>query len=137
MSTASSSGSSPGAIAPGVIGTVCPSLGLYALNLLPIDYAGLALMLLGIGFLVIETFNPTVVLGLGGVIAFLLGVMLLKVQPPGYQMSWIVIGSAAALTLGLALLAGSYLWAARQKSPAGRRPSHARSAGRNPRLVGR
>ena len=108
----------PGAIAPGVIGTVCLLLGLYALNLLPIDYAGLALMLLGIGFLVIEAFNPTVVLGLGGVIAFLLGAaMLIKVEAPGYQMSWIVIGSAAALTLGLALLTGSYLWAARKNPP--------------------
>ena len=69
--------SSPGAIAPGVIGTICLLLGLYALNLLPIDYAGLALMLLGIAFLVIEAFNPTVVLGLGGVIAFLLGAAML------------------------------------------------------------
>lgn len=109
---------SPGAIAPGVIGTVSLLLGLYALNLLPIDYTGLALMLLGIGFLVIEAFNPTVVLGLGGVIAFLLGAaMLLKVEAPGYQMSWIVIGCAAALTLGLALLTGSYLWAARRNPP--------------------
>ncbi|TKB05802.1 MAG: nodulation protein NfeD, partial [Mesorhizobium sp.] len=70
---------SPGAVAPGVIGTICLLLGLYALNLLPISYAGLALMLLGIIFLVVEALNPTVVLGLGGVAAFLLGAaMLLK-----------------------------------------------------------
>ncbi|MER9999322.1 nodulation protein NfeD [Mesorhizobium sp. M0051] len=109
---------SPGAVAPGVIGTICLLLGLYALNLLPISYAGLALMLLGIAFLVIEAFNPTVVLGLGGVAAFLLGAaMLLKVEGPGFEMSWAVIGTAAALTLGLALLAGSYLWAARKRLP--------------------
>lgn len=64
---------SPGAIAPGVIGLICLLLGLYALDLLPIDYAGLTLMLLGIAFLVVEAFNPTVVLGLGGLVAFLLG----------------------------------------------------------------
>ncbi|MCA0015896.1 nodulation protein NfeD [Mesorhizobium sp. B292B1B] len=109
---------SPGAVAPGVIGTICLLLGLYALNLLPISYAGLALMLLGIAFLVIEAFNPTVVLGLGGVAAFLLGAaMLLKVEGPGFEMSWALIGAAAALTLGLALLAGSYLWTARRSLP--------------------
>lgn len=109
---------SPGAVAPGVIGTICLVLGLYALNLLPINYTGLALMLLGIAFLIVEAFNPTVVLGLGGVSAFLLGAaMLLKVEGPGFAMSWAVIGAAAALTLGLALLTGSYLWAARRSLP--------------------
>jgi hypothetical protein len=43
-----------------------PRIGLYALNMLPISYAGLALLLLGITFLVVEIFNPTIVLGLGG-----------------------------------------------------------------------
>ncbi|TIX22328.1 MAG: nodulation protein NfeD, partial [Mesorhizobium sp.] len=80
---------SPGAVAPGVVGTICLLLGLYALNLLPISYAGLALMLLGIIFLVVEVFNPTVVLGLGGVAAFLLGAaMLLRIEGPGFEMSW-------------------------------------------------
>lgn len=99
---------SPGAVAPGVIGTICLLLGLYALNLLPISYAGLALMLLGIIFLVVEVFNPTVVLGLGGVAAFLLGAaMLLRIEGPSFEMSWAVIGTAAILTLGLALLTGA------------------------------
>lgn len=109
---------SPGAVAPGVIGTICLVLGLYALNLLPINYAGLALMLLGVAFLVVEAFNPTVVLGLGGVAAFLLGAtVLLKTQGPGFAVSWAVIGPAAALTLGLALLTGTYVWAARKSLP--------------------
>lgn len=109
---------SPGAVAPGVIGTICLVLGLYALNLLPINYTGLALMLLGIAFLVVEAFNPTVVLGLGGVAAFLFGAaMLLRVEGPGFAMSWAVIGPAAALTLGLALLTGTYVWAARKNPP--------------------
>jgi membrane-bound serine protease (ClpP class) len=109
---------SPGAVAPGVIGTICLVLGLYALNLLPINYTGLALMLLGVAFLVVEAFNPTVVLGLGGVAAFLFGAaMLLKTQGPGFAMSWAVIGPAAALTLGLALLTGTYVWAARRNPP--------------------
>lgn len=47
----------PGTTAPGVVGTICLLLGLYALNLLPINYAGLALMLVGIALLMIETSN--------------------------------------------------------------------------------
>ncbi|QEL25314.1 nodulation protein NfeD [Bosea sp. F3-2] len=109
---------SPGAVAPGVVGVTCLVLGLYALDLLPINYTGLALMLLGVAFLIMEAFNPTVVLGLSGAAAFLLGAtMLLQVEGPGFAISWAVIGPAAALTLGLALLAGTYLWAARRNPP--------------------
>jgi membrane-bound serine protease (ClpP class) len=97
--------SSPGAVAPGVIGTICLLLGLYALNLLPINYAGLGLILLGITLLVIEVFNPTVVIGLGGTIAFVLGaVMLFEVEEPGFRLSWPVIGVAAAIFIGLILV---------------------------------
>jgi membrane-bound serine protease (ClpP class) len=96
---------SPGAVAPGVVGTICLLLGLYALNLLPISYAGLALMLVGIALLAIEAFNPTVVIGLGGIIAFVLGaVMLFRVEAPGYRLSWSVIGIVAALFTGLLLV---------------------------------
>jgi membrane-bound serine protease (ClpP class) len=97
--------SSPGAVAPGVIGTICLLLGLYALNMLPINYAGLALILLGITLLVIEVFNPTVVVGLGGIIAFGLGVvMLFEIEAPGYRLSWPVIGIAAAIFIGMTLV---------------------------------
>ncbi|MBD3847585.1 nodulation protein NfeD [Bosea sp. SSUT16] len=109
---------SPGAVAPGVVGAICLVLGLYALDQLPINYTGLALMLLGVAFLIIETFNPTVVLGLGGAAAFLLGsTMLLQTEGPGFGVSWAVIGPAAALSLALALLAGTYLWTARRNPP--------------------
>src|SRR5216683_1642652 len=96
---------SPGAVAPGVAGTICLLLGLYALNLLPINYAGLALMLVGIALLAIEAFNPTVVIGLGGVIAFVLGaVMLFRVEAPGYRLSWSVIAIVAAMFTGFVLV---------------------------------
>jgi membrane-bound serine protease (ClpP class) len=95
---------SPGAVAPGVVGTICLLLGLYALNMLPINYAGLALMLLGMTLLAVEAVNPTAVLGFGGVASFLLGaMMLLKVEAPGYRLSWTVVGIAAAMFAALIL----------------------------------
>src|SRR6266850_66271 len=107
--------STPGAIAPGVVGTICLLLGLYALNMLPINYAGLALMLLGIAFLVVETFNPTVVLGLGGVAAFLLGAaMLFRIEAPGYQLSWTVVIIALAMIVSLTVIVLGSLWRARR-----------------------
>jgi membrane-bound serine protease (ClpP class) len=108
---------SPGAVAPGVVGTICLLLSLYALNLLPINYAGLGLMLVGITLLTIEAFNPTVVLGLGGIIAFVLGaVMLVRVEAPGYRLSWSVIGIATAMFTGLVLVVLSSLRRARKGS---------------------
>ncbi|MCA6117300.1 nodulation protein NfeD [Bradyrhizobium sp. WSM 1738] len=96
---------SPGAVAPGVVGTICLLLGLYALNLLPINYAGLALMVVGIVLLTIEVFNPTVVLGLGGITAFVLGaIMLFDFEAPGYRLSWPVVGITAAMFTGLVLI---------------------------------
>ena len=110
--------STPGAIAPGVIGTICLLLGLYALNMLPINYTGLALLLLGIAFLIVETFNPTVVLGLGGVAAFLLGAaMLFRIEAPGYRLSWTVIIIAAAMIFSLTVLVLGSLWRARSNPP--------------------
>lgn len=108
---------SPGAVAPGVVGTICLLLGLYAFNLLPVNYAGLALILVGLTLLIIEVFNPTAVLGFGGVIAFVLGAaMLLNVQAPGFRMSWWVIGVAAATFVGFVLFVLGSVHRAR-KSP--------------------
>jgi len=96
---------SPGAVAPGVVGAICLLIGLYALNLLPVNYAGFALMLVGLVLLTIEAFNPTVVIGLGGIIAFVLGaLMLFRGEAPGYQLSWWVIGITAAVFTSFALV---------------------------------
>ncbi len=109
---------SPGAIAPGVVGTICLLLGLYALNMLPINYAGLALILLGLTLFTIEAFNPTVVVGLGGIIAFVFGAMMLfKVEAPGYRLSWWVVGIAATMFIALMAFILSSLRRAR-KAPA-------------------
>lgn len=109
---------SPGAVAPGVVGSICLLLGLYALNLLPINYAGLGLMLVGIALLAIEAFNPTVVIGLGGVVAFVLGaIMLVRVEAPGYRLSWSVIAIVAAAFTGFVLIVLGALRRARRGPP--------------------
>lgn len=114
---------SPGSIGPGVLGAVCLVLGLYALNQLPLNYAGLALIILGIGFMVAEAFTPTFgVLGVGGAIAFLIGAaMLIDTDLPAYRLSWFVILATALLTAGFAVLAVGYtLKTHRRKAVTGR-----------------
>jgi membrane-bound serine protease (ClpP class) len=88
----------PGVFLPGVAGGICLLVGLYALQLLPVSYAGLALMALGIGLLAAEAVLPTVgALGIGGVIAFVVGsVMLMKSGVPGYGVN---LGIIAAITV--------------------------------------
>ena len=68
----------PGFVAPGVIGGVALLLALWGLQMLPVNYAGLALILLGIAFFVAEAFLPSYgALGIGGVAAFAFGALLL------------------------------------------------------------
>lgn len=83
----------PGSFYPGVTGGICLLIGLYALQLLPVSYAGLALMALGVALLLAEVFIPTAgVLGIGGVIAFMLGsIMLFRTGVPGYAVNLGVI----------------------------------------------
>ncbi len=70
--------SNPGAIFPGVVGGICILLALYAFHVLPVDYAGIALILLGIALMVAELFAPSFgILGIGGAVAFVIGSMIL------------------------------------------------------------
>lgn len=78
----------PGLILPGVLGGIALLMGLYALQLLPFHFAGLSLLVLGIGLMVAEAFLPSGLLGVGGVIAFVLGAMILmEAGVPGYGIS--------------------------------------------------
>ncbi len=83
----------PGFIAPGVVGAVAMLVALYALQLLPINYAGLALILLGLIFTVAEVFTPSFgALGLGGCVAFVVGsLLLIKTESEVYQIAWSAI----------------------------------------------
>lgn len=67
----------PGLILPGVMGGIALVMGLVALQMLPVNFAGLALMALGIAFMVAEAFLPSGLFGVGGVIAVVLGALIL------------------------------------------------------------
>jgi len=101
----------PGFVAPGVIGGVAILLALWGLQMLPVNYAGLALILLGIAFFVAEAFLPSYgALGIGGVAAFAFGALLLiDSELPGFGIppSLIVIVTlvSAALVLAIAGMA--------------------------------
>ena len=88
----------PGMLFPGVVGGICLLLALFALQLMPISYVGLALIILGIAMMAAEAFLPSFgALGLGGIIAFVLGsVMLIDTDLPGYGISWALIAPLAA-----------------------------------------
>ncbi len=94
--------SNPGMLFPGVVGGICLLLALFALQVMPISYTGLALMVLGIILMTAEAFVPSFgALGLGGLIAFVIGsVMLVDTDVPGYGIPWLLI-VPVALTSGL------------------------------------
>lgn len=79
----------PGGVLPGVIGGISLLLALFAFQVLPVNYAGIALILLGIAFMVGETFVPSFgALGIGGLIAFIIGsVILMDTETPDYTIS--------------------------------------------------
>lgn len=90
--------SNPGAIVPGTVGAIALLLALYSFQLLPINYAGMALILLGVALMVGEAFQPSFgVLGIGGIIAFVMGsVILIDTDVPGFGIDISVIVTFAA-----------------------------------------
>lgn len=94
----------PGSGVGGVVGGICLLLGLYALQLLPVNYAGVGLIMLGLAFMIAEAFLPSFgVIGFGGIAAFVAGaVILMDTDVPGF-------GIPLPLILGLALFAALLL----------------------------
>ncbi|MGE0081892.1 MAG: nodulation protein NfeD [Thiohalomonadaceae bacterium] len=100
--------SNPGTIVAGVAGAICLILALFAFQALPINYAGVGLILLGIALMVGEAFTPSFgALGIGGVVAFTIGsVILIDTDAPGFGIDPALIGAvalASALLFGLLL----------------------------------
>jgi membrane-bound serine protease (ClpP class) len=96
----------PGYVLPGVTGVIAILFALYAFQLLPINYTGLGLMLLGMAFMIAEAFLPTFgVLGIGGVIAFVLGsAMLVHPTTPGHTIALPLIIAISIVSAAFFLL---------------------------------
>ncbi|MCW8872324.1 MAG: nodulation protein NfeD [Xanthomonadales bacterium] len=97
-------GYNPGAILPGVVGAISLLLALYAFQMLPVNYAGLGLIILGIILMIAEVMSPSFgALGFGGIIAMVVGsIILMDTDVPGYTVSRSLIGSiAVAGSLGM------------------------------------
>ena len=109
--------STPGMVVPGILGAMCIVVALYGLQMLPINYAGLALIALGLGCMVAEAFLPTFgALGVGGIVAFILGaVMLIDTQTPGFGVPLPLIVSMALVSLTVILLLSSMAVRARRR----------------------
>ena len=116
-------GWNPGAIVPGVVGGICLLLAAYALQVLPVNYAGLALIIVGIALMTAEAFAPSFgALGLGGIAAFVFGaIMMFDSGIPGFGISvGFVIGLAVLAALAIIWLVGYALKLRRRGAVSGR-----------------
>jgi membrane-bound serine protease (ClpP class) len=111
-------GYNPGAVLPGVVGALSLLLGLYGLQLLAVNYAGLALMALGIGLIVTEFFMPAFgSLGVGGLAAFVVGsIILFDNDAPGLQVAMPLI-AGIAVAGGLVIVIIGWLGARARRLP--------------------
>lgn len=116
-------GWNPGAIVPGVVGVICLMLAAYGLQVLPVNYAGLALIIVGLALMTAEAFAPSFgALGLGGIAAFVFGsIMMFDSDIPGFGISLtFVIGVAIIAALLLIWLVGYLLKFRRRGSVSGK-----------------
>jgi len=97
-------GWNPGAIVPGVVGVICLLLAAYALQVLPVNYAGLALIIVGLALMTAEAFAPSFgALGLGGIAAFVFGsIMMFDSGIPGF-------GISLTFVIALAIIAALFI----------------------------
>jgi len=109
--------SNPGLVLPGVVGAICILLAMYAFQLLPVNYAGLGLILLGIAFMIGEAFVPAFgSLGIGGLIAFVIGsIILIDTDAPGFEIPYALIGGIAVASAGFLILVVGMLAGGRKR----------------------
>ena len=107
----------PGMVLPGVVGVLCVLIAMYAFHLLPVNYAGLVLILVGIAFMIAEVFLPAYgSLGVGGVVAFAIGsVMLIDTDVPEFAIPYGLIAGLTAASAAFLLLVVGMLASGRRR----------------------
>jgi membrane-bound serine protease (ClpP class) len=90
----------PGVGVPGVVGAICLLLAAYGLQMLPVNYAGLALIILGIALMVVETMAPSFgIMGFGGIVAFVIGsIILMDTEVEAFQISIPLVAALAVVS---------------------------------------
>ena len=113
--------SNPGLLFPGITGAICLLLALAALQVLPINYTGIALIVLGAALLVAEAFVPSFgILGISGIVSFILGsLMLFDVEGEGLLIDRGIIFTVVAVVSGCMLVVGYLVWKAQRRKPTG------------------
>ena len=107
----------PGSIVPGTVGAICLLLAMYSFQLLPINYAGMALILLGIALMIGEAFEPSFgMLGIGGVTSFVIGsIILMDTDVPGFGIDISLIATFAVTSVILLVFVVGMAIKARQR----------------------
>ena len=109
--------SNPGSLVPGTIGIICLLLALFAFQVLPVNYAGLALILVGLGLIVGEALMPSFgILGIGGIVAFVIGSVMLM-DADTLNISLPLIGGVALVAAGLMLWVMTRFLGLRRRTP--------------------
>ncbi|ANL30394.1 nodulation efficiency protein NfeD (plasmid) [Rhizobium phaseoli] len=110
----------PGTMLPGTIGGICLLLGLYALALLPVSFAGLGLIFLGVGLTLAEAHSPSFgAFGIGGGVAVILGATILfDTDIPGLEVSRPLLGAIAFATLAFSLVVARLAFTSRLRQVA-------------------
>jgi membrane-bound serine protease (ClpP class) len=110
-------GWNPGAVLPGVVGVICLLLAAYALQFLPVNYAGLLLIIVGLGLMTAEAFAPSFgALGLGGITAFVFGaIMMFDTGIPGFGISLTFVIALAVIAAFLIVWVVTYVLKLRRR----------------------
>ncbi len=106
----------------GVVGAICLLVAAYGMQMLPINYAGLALLILGIALMIAEFFTPTIgIFGFGGAAAFIFGgIFLLDTDVPGFDVSiGLLVGVALVMLILVSIVSGAALKSWRTKVVSG------------------